>query len=218
MTTTTQTRTTGTELTRAQFAVISDLVKDRCGINLHDGKMALVRARLGKRLRALGLTDFGQYVQWISQDVAGTETDAMLDALTTNLTHFFRAPRQFELLGNTIVAGIVDRRRNDRRFRIWSAGCSSGEEPYSIAVTLKEAAVGLVGWDARILATDLSWQMLKIAKTGSTPLSNFGKWLRVWSRSTLHPAVILRATATESMHPCAKWSILRNSTSWLRGR
>ena len=165
MTTTLQTWATGPELTRAQFAVISDLVKGRCGINLHDGKVALVRARLGKRLRSLGLTDFGQYVEWISQDTTGAETAAMLDALTTNLTHFFREPRHFELLGST-VAGIIDRRQHDRPLRIWSAGCSSGEEPYSIAVTLQEAAAGPVGWDARILATDLSRQMLKIAKSG----------------------------------------------------
>jgi chemotaxis protein methyltransferase CheR len=154
------------ELTTKQFQSISSLVKGLCGINLHDGKMALVKARLNKRLRILGLKDFGQYLERVRDDANGSETRMMLDALSTNLTFFFREPRHFEIFRNRVVPAIQARHKQDRRLRIWSAGCSSGEEPYSIAMTLKEAMGDLALWDVGILATDISLQMLRVATAG----------------------------------------------------
>jgi chemotaxis protein methyltransferase CheR len=158
---------TTANLTMSQFTAISNLVKRRCGIKLHDGKVALVKARLNKRLRALGLHNFGQYVERICDDADEAEMTAMLDALSTNLTYFFREPRHFEVLKNSVIPRILARHARDRRFRIWSAGCSSGEEAYSIAMIVKEAVGKLTGWDAGILATDLSWPMLKLAREGT---------------------------------------------------
>jgi len=161
-----QTTLSAAELTTTQFQSISNLVKGLCGINLHNGKMALVKARLNKRLRVLGLKDFGQYLDRVRDDADGSETRVMLDALSTNLTYFFREPRHFEIFKSSVVPALRARHKQDRRLRIWSAGCSSGEEPYSIAMILKEAVDDLPLWDVGILATDISLQMLRIAITG----------------------------------------------------
>ena len=126
-------------LTQGEFQTISRMVKEMCGINLHEGKVALVRARLNKRLTALGLRDFGEYIECLRNDADGEETRAMLDALSTNQTGFFREPRHFEVLRERVLPAAFARRRDDKRLRIWSAGCSSGEEPYTIAITLWHA-------------------------------------------------------------------------------
>jgi chemotaxis protein methyltransferase CheR len=154
------------ELTEGQFQAISHLVKDLCGINLHDGKRELVKARLNKRLRQLGMDDFSQYLDYIATDNGQAELLAMLDALSTNLTSFFREGAHFDLLRETIVPEMVRRADKGRRMRIWSAGCSTGEEPYSIAIVLKEVLSDLAGWDVRVLATDLSSRVLEIARRG----------------------------------------------------
>jgi chemotaxis protein methyltransferase CheR len=154
-------------ITDEQFERISVLVKDACGINLHTGKKELVKARLGKRLRALGLTSYNEYINYVRKDVSGDEATAMLDALSTNVTHFFREPRHFDYLSGTFLPRLAARRGPDaKRVRIWSAGCSSGEEPYSVAVTVLEAFRDLAGWDVKILATDLSTKVLKSATAG----------------------------------------------------
>jgi chemotaxis protein methyltransferase CheR len=157
------------ELTASQFTAISQTVKELCGLNLHEGKVALVKARLNKRLHALGLTSYGQYVDHIRQDTGGTETTAMLDALATNHTYFFREPQHFEVLRRTVVPAMLARHHGDRRLRLWSAGCSSGEEPYSMAITIKEAISDLAQWDVGILATDLSTRMLQVCREGRFP-------------------------------------------------
>jgi chemotaxis protein methyltransferase CheR len=163
------------ELTEGQFDTISELVKRLCGINLHTGKKELVKARLCKRLRALGMTDFGQYLDYVASDGSGSEVAAMLDLLSTNLTHFFRESQHFECLRSTVIPALLQRRETDRRIRIWSAGCSSGEEPFSIAITLAETVPNLGHWDTGILATDLSSRVLKVAREGIYPAERLGE-------------------------------------------
>ena len=154
------------ELTEKQFQAISHLVKDLCGINLHDGKKELVKARLNKRLRELGMDSFSQYVDYVSGSNGQAELLSMLDALSTNLTSFFREGAHFDLLREQIVPEMMRRAERGRRIRLWSAGCSSGEEPYSIAIVLKEVLGDLGGWDVRVLATDLSRRVLDVARHG----------------------------------------------------
>jgi chemotaxis protein methyltransferase CheR len=154
------------ELKPSQFATISKMVKELCGINLHEGKMALVKARLNKRLRALGLDCFGEYVRYVQDEAGGVELLKMLDALSTNLTYFFRESRHFEALAGSTVPQMIARHRDDRKLRLWSAGCSSGEEPYSMAITLRETVPDIDTWDVGILATDLSTEMLHRAQQG----------------------------------------------------
>ena len=154
------------DLTDRQFNLISVLVKDLCGINLHEGKRELVRARLVKRLRELRIGSFAQYIDLIRSREGEVEILAMLDALSTNLTFFFRENDHFELLRQKAGPQMLERHADDRRIRIWSAGCSSGEEPYSIAIVMQQVLAGRGGFDVKILATDLSRRMLEIARHG----------------------------------------------------
>jgi len=156
-----------TDLTEAQFNAISSLVKSLAGINLTDAKKELVRARLAKRLRKLGLATFDDYVEYLQNDTTGAELVAMLDVLSTNTTYFFREAKHLEWLRQEVLPRVAAR----RRVRIWSAGCSSGEEPYSIAIVLLEAIPDLADWDAAILATDLSTEVLARARQGIYPAS-----------------------------------------------
>ncbi|MFP4141638.1 MAG: CheR family methyltransferase [Planctomycetota bacterium] len=151
-------------LSEAEFNEISEFVKRNCGINLHDGKKELVKARLGKRIRQLGMGSFRQYMDSVRNDSSGAELTTMLDQISTNLTFFFREHKHFEHLRETVIPAI--RAKGKRRIRIWSAGCSSGEEPYSIAMLLNEAINDLVGWDTAVLATDLSTKVLGMAQRG----------------------------------------------------
>jgi chemotaxis protein methyltransferase CheR len=149
------------ELAEAQLEKISKLVKSMSGISLHDGKKELVKARLGKRLRKLGMNSFDQYIDHVSHDSSGMELTAMLDAISTNLTSFFRESEHFDYIASEVFTKLVA--SGQRRLRIWSAGCSTGEEPYSIAITATEKIPDLDRWDARVLATDLSTNVLRQA-------------------------------------------------------
>jgi len=153
------------ELSDSQFDEISTLVKNLCGINLHSGKRELVRARLTRRLRDLRMPSFELYLEHLRAD-EGEEIVALLDALSTNLTRFFREPVHFDILAER--AARVAERGPRTPLRIWSAGCSSGEEPYSMAIRLLETPAVAV-CDTRILATDLSTRVLATAREGVYP-------------------------------------------------
>jgi len=150
----------GRELTDRAFRAIAELVHEVAGIHLGDGKRELVRARLGKRIGELGLGGFEEYVDLVRKDRTGKELLVMIDLLTTNKTSFFREPAHFAFLRETVIPSV-----RPGRFRIWSAACSSGEEPYSIAIELLEDLRG-GGWDPRILATDISPSILALARRG----------------------------------------------------
>ena len=145
------------------FAAISTLVKSLTGINLTLQKRELVYGRLAVRLRALGVRTFREYREIIAADL--DEQIRMCNAITTNLTAFFREPHHFEHLRDQVLPAHRER-AGQRRLRIWSAGCSTGEEPYSIAMTLLEAVPELLEWDVRILATDLDSDVLATAAGG----------------------------------------------------
>ena len=153
------------EIKEKEFKHISSLVYDSYGINLHVGKKELVRARLSKRLRTLGLTNFKEYIDYMERDSTKVEFTNMIDLLSTNLTNFFREDDHFKFLKKTLIPewsnGI-----NSRSIRIWSAGCSSGEEPYTIAIVIRRAMDILKGKDIKILATDISTRMLEVARNG----------------------------------------------------
>ena len=155
-------------LTERDFHEISDLVYKHCGINLHEGKKELVRARLAKRLRIGNFETFPEYIKHVLQDKTGKEFSILIDSLSTNLTSFFREPQHFQFLSNEFLPSLLKRKEKKHNFKIraWSAGCSSGEEPYSIAITLLEAIHEHPCWSAKILATDISTRMLEAAKKG----------------------------------------------------
>ncbi len=128
------------------------IVYGQAGIALSPQKDALVHARVGKRLRALGLTTFEEYLAYLEQDRSGEEMVRLLDAVCTNVTSFFREPAHFEFIASAMQQWLAEGRK---RFRFWSAACSTGEEVYSLGMTVAEASFGHSP-DVRILATDLS--------------------------------------------------------------
>jgi chemotaxis protein methyltransferase CheR len=152
------------ELTEKQFKKISGIVYDLCGIHLKEGKEALVRARLMKRLRALGMENFNTYIHFIESDAGSRELEMMVDVMTTNKTSFFREPAHFDYLRDHVLP-LVRR----RRMRFWTAACSSGEEPYSLAIFIREAVADIDLKDVKILATDISTRMLEKARRATYP-------------------------------------------------
>lgn len=155
------------QLKPREFARFRDIVYDACGIALGEGKESLVSARIGKRMRQLGLEEFGNYLELLKEDAAGEEMIHMLDAISTNTTSFFRELEHFEFITEQVSRW---RAEGQSRFRIWSAASSSGEEPYTLAVTLAECGLW-AGTDTRILATDISTRILDAAKAGVYPLT-----------------------------------------------
>jgi chemotaxis protein methyltransferase CheR len=149
------------ELTPEQFAQIRRLLYRACGIALRPGKESLVRARLTKRLAALGLESFDAYLASLDRDTSGRELVTMIDVLTTNKTGFFREVQHFDYVRQRLVPQL---RKVQRPLRFWSAGCSSGEEPYTLAIVLREAFPDVDRWDMRILATDISTRVLAVAR------------------------------------------------------
>ena len=155
------------EFTEADFIKFSRLVYDQSGINLHDGKKELVKARLGKRIRKGNFHSFKEYYDYVINDRSGEELIQLLDSISTNFTHFFRENQHFEYQKNEVVPLLKNRTgKYPKKFRIWSAGCSTGEEPYTIAITLWETLDRGSGWDPEILATDISTRVLQTAQSG----------------------------------------------------
>lgn len=156
------------ELSEEEFQSFSRLVHKKAGINLHEGKKELLRARLARRIRDGGFKTFGEYYDLIISDKTGDELVALLDSIATNLTSFFRESKHFGFMENQFLPDVINRnvKAPNPALRIWSAGCSTGEEPYSIALTVMEYNRIFEDWDFKILATDLSTKVLSIARNG----------------------------------------------------
>jgi chemotaxis protein methyltransferase CheR len=147
------------------FEALRRLVKELTGINLTDQKRELVYGRLARRLRALHLRTFAEYRDLLASD-GGKEISEFCNAITTNLTSFFRESHHFDYLREHVLQARAASRAGSRRLRIWSAGCSTGEEPYSLAMTVLETLPDLRTWDIKILATDLDSDVLAKAQRG----------------------------------------------------
>lgn len=150
-----------TELNSAEFQRIRKMVYDYCGINLHEGKEALVKGRLMKRLRILQLQTFTEYLDYIDRDDSDREFFLLIDILTTNKTSFFRESSHFDFIGQEVIPTI-----GNRPVKWWSAGCSTGEEPVTMGITLKEESAVPKTPPVKILATDLSVEVIQFAKKG----------------------------------------------------
>jgi len=144
------------------FERFRELIYSQCGIALTEGKEALVSARVGRRMRALNVPNYESYLDLISKGGAGDEMVHLLDAISTNVTSFYREPAHFSLLQEHVTRWIE---AGQKRIRIWCAAASTGEEPYTLAVTLREAIQNR-DVDAKILATDISTKVLAQAQAG----------------------------------------------------
>lgn len=153
--------------TDADFAAIARRAQADFGLHLTPAKRELVYSRLAKRLRHLGLADFRAYCQLVESPDGEAERMAMLSALTTNVTHFFREEHHFNTLRNSVLPPLIAAARSGSgRLRIWSAGCSAGQEPYSLALTLLDLCPDAARFDIRILATDVDPAILARARQG----------------------------------------------------
>jgi chemotaxis protein methyltransferase CheR len=158
-----------TPLANSEFRALRDLIYDRSGITLSDSKTQLVASRLARRLRARGLSSYGAYYDLVMRaDPDGAELRELLNAITTNKTDFFREKHHFDFLRSTFLPQFVERARQggERRLRVWSAGCSTGEEPYTLAMTILPAFPPDGSCSLELLATDLDTHVLDRAGEG----------------------------------------------------
>jgi len=162
-------QTAASRLTNSDMRKISELVYAKSGIALRDSKRAMVMARLQKRLRQGGFATFADYLKHLKRDQSGTELTAVLDAITTNHTSFFREADHFHFLANRVVPALLTRRAS-RPIAGWSAACSTGDEAYSIAVTLLDRVPIAQHDRIRLLASDLSRQAIQTARIGVYPM------------------------------------------------
>ena len=153
------------EFSDREFVQLQRLVHAHCGISLSDEKKRNVYSRLARRLRELELDSFREYCDLIEAG-HGQELEYFINALTTNLTSFFRELHHFDYLRDTVIPEVLQRDAASRRLRIWSAGCSTGEEAYSIAMTLLATIPDIDNWDVRVLASDLDTQVIETAVDG----------------------------------------------------
>ncbi len=151
-------------LTDSEFDRLRAVVRQHTGIALSEAKRELVYGRLARRLRKLKLTSFADYCTLVEGQTG--ELQELINAITTNLTSFFREDYHFAHLASEVLPELERQRADSQRIRIWSAGCSSGEEPYSLAVVLNETLAHLSHWDIKLLATDIDSQMISAAEEG----------------------------------------------------
>ncbi|CUH82422.1 CheR family methyltransferase [Tropicibacter naphthalenivorans] len=147
------------------FQSLAALAKENYGLSLSESKKPLVYSRLSKRLKARKVSSFQQYIDLVRSDPK-TEAQELVSALTTNVTSFFREPHHFKTLAEVCLPQFQENAKHGDRSRVWSAGCSSGEEPYSIAATILEKMPQAAECDVKILATDIDPKVLEVAKRG----------------------------------------------------
>ncbi|WP_332770922.1 CheR family methyltransferase [Phenylobacterium sp.] len=172
--------------TTDDFNKIAQILHSHAGIALAEGKAALVYSRLAKRLRSLGLRSFRDYCALVEGAQGVDERQAMMAALTTNVTRYFREPHHFDHLRDVVMPKLVDKARKGGRIRLWSAACSNGQEPYSMAITVLAALPEAANLDVKILATDIDPNMVAEGKTGiyredavaPVPLELRRKWFK----------------------------------------
>ncbi len=158
---------TASPMTTKTFDRFSQFIRKELGINITEAKKTMLQARLQKRMRLLGIESFEAYYDYVfSPEGLTGETFAMIDAITTNKTDFFREPKHFEHLTNVVLPEILQRRSSGNTVRFWSAGCATGEEPYTLAMVLCDYMILRQTFDFSIMASDISTQVLKKGVAG----------------------------------------------------
>jgi chemotaxis protein methyltransferase CheR len=154
-------------MSEVEFRLLRDLVHEHCGLTFGDETRYLLERRLGPRLEALGLGGFGEYHRFLRYDPGReAELDEAVDLLTTNETYFYREPFQLNAFGREILPACARSLAKERRLRILSAGCSTGEEAYTLAVMVRDSRL-FEGWDVEIVGSDISRRCLAAARAGS---------------------------------------------------
>jgi chemotaxis protein methyltransferase CheR len=186
------------ELTDSEFKRLRELVHARTGIALSEAKRELLYGRLARRLRKLKLNSFAEYCRLVETDESA-ELQELTNAITTNLTSFFREDYHFKQLSLEALPQIESKRLTTRRIRLWSAGCSTGEEPYSLAIVMRETLAQLAGWDIKLLATDIDSKVVATATEGVYASDRFKgvapERVRSWFREVAGRPGFLAASA-----------------------
>jgi chemotaxis protein methyltransferase CheR len=159
----------GATMRDEEFDFIRHVVSENAGIVLGPNKRQLVQGRIARRMREIGLQSYEAYCQHV-RDSGPEELVGLINALTTNVTSFFRENHHFDALAEYMIPEALKRNAATRRLRIWSAGCSTGEEPYCIAMVASEVMPTVPRWDFRILATDIDSDVIAQAQAGIYPL------------------------------------------------
>ena len=154
------------EMSEADFRAITDIAYKEAGLVFLPEKASLVCSRINRRLRKLRLNSFAEYTAFVTSDQGRDERRAMISSLTTNISNFFRESHHFDILRKEALPALLDRARAGGRVRLWSAGCSTGQEAYSMAMTLLDAAPDAASLDIKILATDIDPYVIAMAKQG----------------------------------------------------
>jgi chemotaxis protein methyltransferase CheR len=171
-----------------EYECVRQLVYERSGINLGDNRQHLVQARLAKRIRFYKMSCFSEYFHFLETDKSG-EINHLIDAICTNTTFFFREPDHFDFLAESLRQKIIDGNLHSQRYtlRVWSAACSSGEEPYTIAMVLNHVLKDFPTIDFKILATDLSQKILDQAMQGQYAAEKLKIVPELYRRSSFQP-------------------------------
>ena len=153
-------------MSNADFKAISDIAYKEAGLVFLPEKASLVQSRINRRLRQLKINSFSEYTSFVESEEGRTERRKMISSLTTNISNFFRESHHFDILRDQVLPGLLSRARSGGRVRIWSAGCSTGQEPYSIAMTLLDLAADAANLDIKILASDIDPNVIATAQQG----------------------------------------------------
>lgn len=162
------------ELKAGEFSLFRHYIYNKVGIALSEQKSPLIKGRLNKRLIQLKLGSFRAYYDYLVNDFSGEELSYFISAISTNVTSFFREEAQWKWLEGYLPT-LINHKKREKKIRIWSAGCSSGEEPYTILMFLQQHLSDFETWDIKILATDISKKVLSIAIHGSYDAKQVGE-------------------------------------------
>ena len=204
-----QTTSPAAELTDQQFALLCDIAKGEAGLMISSSKRQMIQSRLARHLRKLRRTDIETYLQDIAADKTGSLTSGLISVLTTNVSSFFREKHHFEIFERDLLPGMLAKARAGGKVRIWSAGCSSGQEPYSIAMMLLKRVPDIASLDVKVLGTDIDHEIIARARSalysddeaGTLPDADRKMFMEISSESTPRNKVVGRATDLVSIRP-----------------
>ncbi|MCG8484433.1 MAG: protein-glutamate O-methyltransferase CheR [Clostridia bacterium] len=169
------------KISEQEFKKFSEYIRSNFGISLSNKKVTFLTSRLGSLIEKSGFKTFSDYYNYVTNDKNGDSVIEMINKITTNYTYFFREEKHFEYLKNIVLPYVIDKEKNARDLRIWSAGCSSGEEPYTLQMIIKDVLKEQCSnWDTKLLATDISTKVLTKAQNGIYSNESVEKMPKHW--------------------------------------
>ncbi|WP_379153378.1 CheR family methyltransferase [Paenibacillus sp. sgz5001063] len=191
-------------MTDREFTELADFIKARAGIHLKAEKRAMMSGRLQQMVQAKGMASFGEYYSFLRTGGSATELALLVDKISTNHTFFMRESEHFSYFQHHVLPEVM-KRKNERDLRVWSAGCSSGEEPYTLSMIIDEAfGGGKFGWDTQLLATDICSAVLEKARRGTYGASAMKELPGNWRKKYFEPS----AEGTYSVKPYLRSQVL----------